>query len=155
MPAVDELEFAALVPADLSLSMGGALGPQAAVGAAEQTNKPGVVFGPALEQIGAEHRREGKAEEERDGEGNSDGVREGREHLAFHALQGHERNEHKDDDGDAEERGRRDFLHGREDELNFLTSRERLFAVVAGVAEAGKDVFDDDDGLPGSTRDTA
>jgi hypothetical protein len=57
-----------------------------------------VVLGAAAQQIRAQHRRHRERDDERDEERDRYGIGEGREHLAFHPLQGHERQEHEHDD---------------------------------------------------------
>jgi hypothetical protein len=80
-----------------------------------------VIAVAALEQVGRQHRRQGQRQDQGHEQGDGDGVGQGREHLALHAFQGHQRQEHQDDDADAEDHRRGHFLHRVEDDPHPLS----------------------------------
>jgi len=74
---------------------------QLQIGPLHGRNHPGIVV-PAprlhLEQVGGEHGGQGQGEDQGNGQGDGDGKGQGGEHLALHAFQGHQGQEHQNND---------------------------------------------------------
>jgi hypothetical protein len=81
-----------------------------------EPDRRGVLLVPTLQEVRAQGGRQREREHQRRGQRDGDRVGERREHLAFHALQRHEGQEHQDDDADAVDHGLRDLLHRLEDD---------------------------------------
>ncbi|MPN28451.1 hypothetical protein SDC9_175893 [bioreactor metagenome] len=111
------------------------------VGALDRLDQPGIVVTimfRRLEQVARHDRRQRQRQHQRNGQRDGDGVGQRREHLAFHALQRHQRQENEDDDADAEDHRRRHLDDGAQDHPHLV------LAGLPGTAELGEGVFDDD-----------
>ncbi|OMP13320.1 hypothetical protein COLO4_01890, partial [Corchorus olitorius] len=102
---------------------------QAQVVALEEGDQARVMVRAALEEVRAQHGRQEQRHGQRDGQRDRDGQRQRAEHLAFDALQRHQRQEHQDDDGDAEDGGRGHLGGGRQHGAHACAH------AVAGLAE--------------------
>ena len=95
------------------------------------------IMGRGLEQIGGQHGRQRQAEHQRDAQRDGDSVGQGREHLALHALQRHQRQEDEDDDANAEDHGSGHLDHGAQDDAGAALAGFRC------LTEQAKGVFHD------------
>ena len=101
----------------------------------EETNQLGIVVRTALEEVRAQHRRQEQRHDQRNRQSHGNGQRQRAEHLAFNALQRHQRQEHQNNDGDTKDGGRSHFHRGRQHSANALTAR------IASLPQLVEDVF--------------
>ena len=112
-------------------------GQQGPVGALEGRDEPRVMFVAPAQHVGRQHGRERQRQQQRDAERNGNRIGQGREHLPFHALQRHQRQEYEDDDADAEDDRRAHFTDSVEHHTDAVAS--------VGVGQPCVDVLDDHD----------